>query len=285
MPAAIVRARWFWLARAAAILMGAASAAGIFLPFVYAEETPSWGAQGIGQDVVNLVAVLPAVAICIERGARGSWRAVMILLGLLLYTIYSYVLYAFFVHFKPIFPVYVAVLGLSFYALVGILVDVDARRVQALFEGKRGRAQSVYLMVSGVGFAVLWLSSIAAAIVAGETPHDVIEVGLPVNPVHVLDLAFVLPAMIVTSVLLWQRRPLGFLFTVPLLTFAGAMGLAIVGMMLSMRARGLPAPAALVIGLSVVSAVAVLVTFDFLRSPFGGAGNPAPQTNPVAFSR
>ena len=281
----VVRGRWIWLAAASVILMAGASAAGIFLPFVYAKETPSWAAQGMGQDVVNLLVVVPAMAVCIYRAARGSPRAVLILLGLLLYATYSYVLYAFFVHFNALFPIYVAVLGLSFYALVGMLMEMDSIAVRSLFAAKRGRAASAYLMASGVAFAVLWLASIASAIATGSTPPDVIEAGLPVNPVHVLDLAFVLPGMIVTSMLLWRRRPLGFLLAVPLTTFTSAMSLAIVGMMLFMRTRGLPAPAALIAGLVVASGLAVALTIDLLRPSVGGAGNPAPALDSAAIPR
>lgn len=281
----VVRGRWIWLAAASVILMAGASAAGIFLPFVYAKETPSWAAQGMGQDVVNLLVVVPAMAVCIYRAARGSLRSVLILFGLLLYAIYSYVLYAFFVHFNALFPIYVAVLGLSFYALVGMLMEMDSIAVRSLFAAKRGRAASAYLMASGVAFAVLWLASIASAIATGSTPPDVIEAGLPVNPVHVLDLAFVLPGTIVTAVLLWRRRPLGFLLAVPLTTFTSAMSLAIVGMMLFMRTRGLPAPAALIAGLVVASGLAVALAIDLLRPSVGGAGNPAPALDSAAIPR
>jgi hypothetical protein len=41
--------------------MGFASAGGIWLPFVYVQETASWAAQGKGQDIVNLAVVLPAM--------------------------------------------------------------------------------------------------------------------------------------------------------------------------------------------------------------------------------
>ena len=211
--------------------MALASAGGIWLPFVYAQETASWAAQGTGQDIVNLAVVLPAMLIALYAASAGSLRAVLVVLGLLIYVVYSYVLYAFFVHFNLLFPIYVATLGTSFWALAGIVVDVRHERIGELFEGRSGRAQSVYLMVSGLVFGVLWMSSIAASIVSGDTPRELVEAGLTVNPVHVLDLAFVLPAMVVTSILLWKRHPHGWLWAVPLVTFAGAMGSAIVGMM------------------------------------------------------
>jgi hypothetical protein len=255
---------WLRLALAAAILMALASAGGIWLPFVYAQETASWAAQGTGQDIVNLAVVLPAMLIALYAASAGSLRAVLVVLGLLIYVVYSYVLYAFFVHFNLLFPIYIATLGTSFWALVGIVTDVRNERVQELFEGKTGRAQSVYLMVSGLLFGVLWMSSIASSIVSGQTPPDLVEVGLTVNPVHVLDLAFVLPAMVVTSVLLWKRHPLGWLWAVPLVTFAAAMGSAIVGMMAVMKTAGLPVPAAVVAAMAISASLALYLDADAL---------------------
>jgi hypothetical protein len=259
-----VRTSWLWLALAAAILMGLASAGGIWLPFVYVQETASWAAQGTGQDIVNLAVVLPAMLIALYAASAGSLRAVLVILGLLIYLVYSYVLYAFFVHFNLLFPIYVATLGTSFWALVGIAHDVRHDQIRELFEGKTGRAQSAYLMISGLLFGVLWMSSIASSIVSGDTPRDVVEVGLPVNPVHVLDLAFVLPAMVVTSILLYQQHPLGWLWAVPLVTFAAAMGSAIVGMMAVMKTAGLPVSAAVVAAMAVSASVALYLDADAL---------------------
>jgi len=255
---------WLWLALAAAILMSLASASGIWLPFVYVQETASWAAQGTGQDIVNLAIVLPAMLIALYAAFAGSLRAVLVLLGLLVYVVYSYVLYAFFVHFNLLFPIYVATLGTSLWALVGIVLDVRNERVQELFEGKTGRAQSIYLMVSGLLFGVLWVSNIAASIVSGNTPRELVDAGLPVNPVHVLDLDVVLPAMIAASILLWKRDPRGWLWAVPLVTFAGAMGSAIVGMMAVMKTAGLPVSAAVAAAMAVSASLALYLDADAL---------------------
>jgi hypothetical protein len=96
-----------------------------------------------------------------------------------------------------------------------------------------------------------------SSIVSGDTPQDLIEVGLPVNPVHVLDLAFVLPAMIATSILLWKRHPLGLLWAVPLVTFAAAMASSIVGMMIVMKITGLAVPAALIAAMAISASLAL----------------------------
>lgn len=88
---------------------------------------------------------------------------------------------------------------------------------------------------------------------------------LPVNPVHVLDLAFVLPGMIVTGILIWRDRTTGYLMAVPLLVFSFTMGLGIVVMnVLSyIGSMKYSVPAVVMVGLvMVMSAGMVWVCLD-----------------------
>ena len=88
-----------------------------------------------------------------------------------------------------------------------------------------------------------------------RAPPSLAEAGLPTNPVHVLDLAIVLPAMIVTGVLLRRRRPLGLLLAPVLLVFAVAMGVAILVMFAFYALHHLPVPLPAVV---VVAAIVIL---------------------------
>ena len=116
-----------WYARSSlvvAALVATAALGGIFLPATYRREAPSWAAQGIGQDWVNLLLVAPAIAVLSVVVARGSRSARLLLGGALLYVVYSFLLYAFAVHFNPLFLVYCAALGLGFYGLQGLLLEL-----------------------------------------------------------------------------------------------------------------------------------------------------------------
>src|SRR5262245_16872315 len=97
------RILWVALSLASGVLMAASSAAGLYWPGAYANETASWAAQGVGQDLANLIVVFPALLIAASFVARGSLRGLLVWLGLLIYVMYSYVLYAFFVHFGRLF--------------------------------------------------------------------------------------------------------------------------------------------------------------------------------------
>jgi hypothetical protein len=232
---------WIVLSFIAAVLMAIASAAGALSSATYARETVSWAAQGAGQDIVNVLVVFPLLAFSALYTHLGFARAHLVWIGALMFTAYSYVLYAFFVHFGPWFLVYVAILGLSSYALAGSAASLEAPMLPAVFaRAGHTRGAAVFLMLVACGFAALWLGDIVPAVIAGYTPESVTASGFAVNPVHVLDLALFLPGTIATSVLLWKRRPLGLLFAVPVLVFAALMGLAIVAMSFVMHARGLP---------------------------------------------
>ena len=48
--------RWLWLSVPIATLGIAAGLSGIFVDSVYARETKNFAAQGVGQDIANLIA-------------------------------------------------------------------------------------------------------------------------------------------------------------------------------------------------------------------------------------
>jgi len=248
-----------------AVTMAMSSVAGAF-GSAYARETASWAAQGAGQDLANLFVVLPFFVVAAAFARRGSLRAYLLWLGALFYIVYSYVLYAFCVHFNAWFLAYVATLGVSFYALVGALASTDSAVArEALRRVRRTRGISVLLMVIGAGFAAIWLSDVVPAMARGTAPASADEVGLPVNPIHVLDLAFALPGLVITGVLLRKRRTYGLLFAVPCATFVMLMGVAILAMAWTMAARGVGGAAGFPFPIAIAIAAATYTGVGFLR--------------------
>ncbi|MDR7497961.1 MAG: hypothetical protein QN174_13510 [Armatimonadota bacterium] len=233
-----------------AALVTTASAAGLFVERVYALEQPIWAAQAAGQDLVNIAVAVPALAASAYLARRGSMRAWLVWLGVLIYLVYSYLLYAFFVHFGPLFPVYLAVLSLSFYLCLSAVLTADAARVAAAFSERAPVAlTSSYMLVLAAVFVALEASAIGGALARGSIPEGAAVTGLPVDPVHVLDVALLFPGMALAALLLRRGRPLGYLLAGPLLTHMAILGVAVIAMMLMMASRGFPlAPAPMAVG-------------------------------------
>jgi hypothetical protein len=254
-----------WLSVIDALLVLIASASGIFLKSVYARETPSWAIEAIGQDIVNLVAVV-VLLIAAYFVNNGSVKAFLVWSGVLLYLLYAYIIYAFDVHFNSLFLVYVAILGLSFYALVGSVMHMHLDRLQVSFSANtKARAVSVFLLVLGIVFYLLWLREDIPALLTGNIPPSVTAANLPTNPVHILDVGLYLPAMLITALLLWRRKLLGYLLAGPLLVFSILTGTAILVIFLVMSMKGMPTSVGVEAFIALLIIVSLVLSVLFLR--------------------
>ncbi len=256
---------WLWLSVFVSILVTITSLSGIFLKRTYSRETEAWAVQAIGQDYANLIVVI-LLLVSTYYVSKNSLRAYLIWLGAYIYIIYAFAIYAFAVHFNFLFLIYTIILGVSFYTLVGGLRAVDTKNLSASFlTNTKSKIVSALLMIIGISFGLLWLSEIVPSLLSNEIPPSLVETGLGVNPVHVLDLAFVLPGMIITSALLWKRNMMGFLLAVPFMVFSVTMGAGIIIMFAISAIKGMPSslPAGMIIGL--IMLLSVYFSYLFLR--------------------
>ena len=241
-----------------AVIVTGTSLLGLFAPWVYASELPSWKVQAQGQDLGNLLAVIALVA-GVFAAARGSLRGFQVWLGSLLYLAYAFV---------ALFLPYVAALGLSAYCAL-FAVAGERRRPSVGVGARRFGAWAIGAIA--LLFGLLWLGSIVPALLAGVAPPELGETGLVANPVHVLDLALVLPGMLITARQALRGTADGELLLAPWLVFAALMGASIVAAML--LAQGPVAPLAFVALVTVVSTAAAWVV---LRAT-SQAGCPEPN--------
>ena len=259
-------------------LATAASLLGLLDEGVYGKETENWAHQARGQDIGNLLAV-GALWISGMRYHRGSHRAGLVWLGTLLYFVYAYLIYAIAVHFNELFLVYVAVLGLSAYAVILRVARLRAENERFVEPAARAVAGSTSIAI-GVGFGALWLSELIPATLSGRVPQSVEDAGLWVNPVHVIDLAVLLPAFVIAGYLTLRRNATGAFFVAPLLTFSVLMGASIVAAMILMTAAGfdntLP-PLAMV---SIVVLLSAFAAWRYLSGSYLPARTPAHETTP-----
>ena len=254
-----------------AALLAVAALGGIALPAVYAQEHPHWSAQGYGQDWVDLVLVSPLLALVARLVLKGSRRAALLLAGLLAYALYSMVLYAFFMHFGPLFLVYTAALGLAFYALVALVSAFTAEDMPAWFgPGAPVRLAGALSVILGGAYGVMWLAEVVPALARGTGLASAAGSGLITNPVQVLDFGIVLPAFVIGGVALARRRPLGYWLAPTMLGFAVVMDAALVGMSVSVRARtwGEGPPLAFLVTSAVVTAAVLALLLR--RAPQAG---------------
>jgi hypothetical protein len=231
--------KWLWLSIVAAFLAAAGSVIALSIKGIYARLTPAFLPQALAQDIANLAVTSPAWIILAALALRGSLRAYLLWLGVLTFTVYNYVIYTFSIPFGPLFLLWVAVFGLSLYALIGGVTALDKAAVQSSFASRRAVTVTAWLLiVTAAVFGFLWLSEDVPALVSGEKPQSLIDMALPTNPVHILDLGFFLPAVIATGVMLLKRRPIAYALAPVFIVFLVLTGVPIMITPAVQAARG-----------------------------------------------
>lgn len=272
---------WSWLACLTALLAGAASLVGLLVGGrIYGKETVTLADAATAQDIVTLLVLAPLLAFLSLRARAGSVSAFLCLPGALAFTTYNYLIYSFSIHFGPLFLVWVATLGLSIFGLVGGLATADTEAIKRRFTGRRLTGTAVFLVVVAVIFALLWLSEIVPDLLAGSSSRSADEWKTPTNPVHVLDLSFFLPAVIISGFLLKRRHPFGYATAAGQLVWLALTCLPILVTPLVADARGHAAGWAVTVPIGALL-VAILAVLGRLFRPRPIAANPDAVTDHV----
>jgi hypothetical protein len=247
------------------LLMGLVSWIGFFNEEVYARELPSFAAQGAGQDFVNLFIGGPVMLLSLLIMRKGSRVASWIFGGMAFYYLYSYIIYVFGLHYNGLFLAYCAVLALSTYILVFWIHFHAMQDVRDWFiKLPPTRLTGGFILLISVLFYLIWLKDLVPPLLQGEVPTGVAENNYLINPVHAIDLSFALPGLIIVSILLFRKHPLGLLLTPVVLVFIVILTIALAGMMLVVAARGIEESAALMLVFLTISVVAGIILGVFL---------------------
>jgi len=91
------------------------------------------------------------------------------------------------------------------------------------------------------------------------------EDGTPTNVIHVLDMAWLLPALIIAAVSLWRKKPMGYVLAVALLANLVFLALGILAMIVFQARGGEPVIIPLVVIFVALFAISIGMLIWHLR--------------------
>jgi hypothetical protein len=227
----------------------------------------------VGQDALNLIVALPILLGAMWLSRRGSLIGLLLWPGILFYVLYDYGYYVLGAPFNAFFLIYIALMTLSAYAMIAVLLSLDASAVRdQLTAAIHPRLVGGFLAGLAVLFTALWTTLVGSALIGGA------EFGTIPRVVTTLDLTIQLPALFVGGILLIRRQPLGFLVAPGLLLQASAYlaGLSAVTV-LQESLMGQPFDAVAVVPGVLVGVIGLTMIGSFVRS-----GARARSANPAA---
>ena len=192
-----------------------ASVAGLSLdaPLVHG---PSPVRAFVAQDLTSLLVAVPLLVGSLRLARRHSLAGQLLWMGALLHVASTHAVYVLGTRFSALLPVYVAVVAASMYALIDLVVDVDADAVKAAF-GRRAPTRAVGAFLVAAAAALVFSSNPGSPLgLAPATAHPLVES---------LDLALLIPTILAAGALLWRRRPWGFVLAGVLLPKVALIGL------------------------------------------------------------
>lgn len=176
----------------------------------------------IGQDAVTLTVILPLLLWSMRAAQRGSLRGLLLWIASLFYVAYSYAYYALNPKFSVLYSTYIAIVSMSLYVCLYLLVSTDADAVASMVAAHVPvRLASSFLIALSLGLGLAWVASILSHLVSGIRPNRVNQVVWP------MDLIVLFPAMFWGGVWLWRHQPLGFLVAPELPIKGGLLGVTL----------------------------------------------------------
>lgn len=193
-----------------AILAAIASLGGLLFNNLYHDNAfvvTTW----LGNDTVTLLLAVPILITAMIFANRGSLKAQLIWMGALDYMLYNYAFYLFGAVFNAFFLIYVALLGLSIFALIFGLVNLDVKEIASQFR-ERTPVKWIggYFLFVAFGLSTVYLLQSIGFILTGQLPSIVTTSGHTTNIVFALDLTLLVPWLVLGAIWLMKRHPWGY---------------------------------------------------------------------------
>jgi hypothetical protein len=215
---------------------------------LYKNDSLLAGAGFRGTDAVTLLVAIPILLITYFSSLRGSQNGRILLIGSLFFFLYNSASMTFSAAFNPMFLVYTALFSVSLFATITALVAFDIQSlVIRIQKGFPHRGLAIFTFIAGLGTLFIWLSELVGPLINGTVPTTIGPYTTMFT--HGFDSAVITPAAILTGVLLLQRKPLGYLLIVPILTLCAQIGVVIIGQTISQASEGLIFPIGVYIGM------------------------------------
>lgn len=193
-----------------AVLAAVVSVGGLLLNGLYRDNlfvTSAWK----GNDLVTLFVAVPLLVAALVFSARGSLRAQLIWMGVLDYMLYNYAFYLFGAAFNWFFLIYATLLGLSIFALVFGLVNLDVSEIRQQFRERTPvRWIAGYMLFVAAGLSLIYLVQSLAFVFTRQLPAIVTRTGHPTSVVFALDLTLLVPVLVLGAIWLLMHKPWGY---------------------------------------------------------------------------
>jgi hypothetical protein len=154
------------------------------------------------QDLLAAGGSLVMIVLALTMGANDIRKAT-VNLGLFGFFFYAYGIYAIEQVYTFIYPLYLAILALSFYGLIFGLASIEISEVERLRQPAWMRTSAaIYGIFIAVMFNIIWLIQLIPYLQAANRIENTFSV-------FIIDLVFIMPGFLIAAILALRKHGLG----------------------------------------------------------------------------
>lgn len=180
---------------------------GLVHPEIYTGLMPQkFVAAQFAQDWLTiLVSIL--LLVLIYRTTEKSYKSPIAILGIIGSLAYLYGIFSIERVYNPLYFVYLAIFGGSVYSAIYLVASFDRKALEKVSVPAVVRNSSAVfsLVIAGL-FSLLWVSALVPIIQAKNQIQNLYSI-------YLLDLAFVMPAFVMTAVMTFRKKVMGYVLT------------------------------------------------------------------------
>jgi hypothetical protein len=232
---------------------------------LYRLDTISYAGQAIGQDWVTLVMGIPLLFVGMFLTWKNSLRGRLVLTGALGYFLYTYTSLAFLLAYNEYFLIYVVLFSASLFAFILAISSLHPEELIHKISTRFPRKSTIaYLLFIALFLTVAWVSKIVTGL-ATHTPPAGLE-AYSTLVIQAMDLGIIVPASVVTAILLRLKRPWGYTLASVLLIKGVLMGVALIAMIIGMVIAGVTVDPVQSACFCLISIIGSFLTVRMLRN-------------------
>lgn len=199
---------------------------------LYSQDSVSMAVQARAQDAVTLLLGIPLLIISLYLARYNSIKGRLLLTGTLGYFLYTYLVYTFIAMYNSFFLLFVLLMSLSFFAFILAMLSFDMNELKKAFDQKLPvKFIAGVLLFLGAAVGMMWLGRIVPPLVNGN-PNSSLE-HYTTLVIQGIDLGILIPASVVSAVMMIQKKPFGYLLssvlTIKMITLLTALTAMIIG--------------------------------------------------------
>lgn len=176
---------------------------------IYANDSLLMAPIFIGTDYAVLFAVIPMqiITLILNRQYRST-KTKLFTMSLIATVCYYATSIVFGVTYNSLHLVYIALFGISFFALIISMNDINSETLKNAYSDKfPSRGITIFFVISGIALFVAWLPDILSSLIYG-TSLSLIEV-YTTSVTYVVDMGILSPLMFICIYLLKKRNGFG----------------------------------------------------------------------------